>query len=163
MLFVLGLFLLARGTRALLFQITAFTLAHSATLALAATGLVSIPASVVEPLIAISIVYVAVENVLTTRLSRWRLAVVFAFGLLHGLGFAGALADLGIDRTHLAETLVGFNVGVELGQLTVVAAAALVLRALPVQIERRRAWITVPGSLAIAVIGAYWAVERLVT
>jgi hydrogenase/urease accessory protein HupE len=161
MLFVLGLFLLANGARTLLLQITAFTLAHSVSLALAVTGFVSIPSVIVEPLIAASIVYVAVENVMTSRLSRWRLAVVFAFGLLHGLGFAGALADLGIDRAHVAETLVGFNIGVECGQLAVVAAAAILLSMLPIPAERRRGFITVPVSLAIAAIGAFWAVERL--
>jgi len=163
MLFVLGLFLLASGARSLLLQITAFTLAHSVSLALAVTGLVAIPAAIVEPLIAASIVYVAVENVVTSRLSKWRLAVVFAFGLLHGLGFAGALADLGIDRAHIAETLVGFNVGVELGQLAVVVAAAIVMRMLPIPSERRRGFVTVPASLAIAAIGVFWAVERLIS
>ena len=162
MLFVLGLFLLARGTRALLLQITAFTLAHSATLALAVSGLVTVPSAVVEPLIAASIVYVAIENVVASRLSRWRLAVVFGFGLMHGLGFAGALADLGIDGGHLTETLVGFNLGVELGQLAVVGAAALLLRALPVSADRRRTFVTVPASIAIAATGCFWAVERII-
>jgi hypothetical protein len=159
-LFVLGLFLLASRTRTLLLQISAFTLAHSATLALAALGLVSVPSSIVEPLIAVSIAYIAIENLMTTSISKWRLAIVFGFGLLHGLGFAGALADLGISGTDLPVTLVGFNVGVELGQLAVVLAAALVMRLLPVAAANRRRYLTNPASAAIAAMGLVWAVER---
>lgn len=159
-LFVLGLFLLASGTRSLLLQISAFTLAHSATLALAALGVVAVPSSVVEPLIAVSIAYIAFENLMTTSISRWRLAIVFAFGLLHGLGFAGALADLGISGSDLPMTLVGFNVGVELGQLAVVLAAAVVVRMLPVASANRRRYLTNPASAAIAAMGLFWAVER---
>jgi len=160
MLFVLGLFLLASRTRTLLLQISAFTVAHSVTLALAALGTISVPASVVEPLIAVSIAYIAIENLMTTSISKWRLAVVFGFGLLHGLGFAGALAELGISRAELPVTLVGFNVGVELGQLAVVLAAAVVLKMIPVASEHRRRYLTNPASAAIAAIGLFWAVER---
>lgn len=159
-LFVLGLFLLASRTRTLLLQISAFTLAHSVTLGLAALGFVSVPASIVEPLIAVSIAYIAIENLMTTSISKWRLAIVFAFGLLHGLGFAGALAQLGISGTDLPITMVGFNVGVELGQLTVVLAAAFVMRLVPVASVNRRRYLTNPASAAIAVMGLFWAVER---
>jgi hypothetical protein len=159
-LFVLGLFLLASRTRTLLLQISVFTLAHSATLALAALGLVSVPSSIVEPLIAVSIAYIAIENLMTTSISKWRLATVFGFGLLHGLGFAGALADLGISGTDLPVTLVGFNLGVELGQLAVVVTAAVVMRLLPVASKNRRRYLTNPASAAIAAIGLFWAVER---
>jgi len=160
-LFVLGLFLLASRTRTLLLQISAFTLAHSATLALAALGFVAVPSSIVEPLIAVSIAYVAIENLMTTSISKWRLPIVFGFGLLHGLGFAGALADLGISGTDLPVTLVGFNVGVELGQVAVVLAAATVLRLLPVASVNRRRYLTNPASAAIAAMGLFWAVERV--
>jgi hydrogenase/urease accessory protein HupE len=159
-LFVLGLFLLASRTRTLLLQISVFTLAHSATLALAALGLVSVPSSIVEPLIAVSIAYIAIENLMTTSISKWRLATVFGFGLLHGLGFAGALADLGISGTDLPVTLVGFNLGVELGQLAVVVTAAVVMRLLPVASKNHRRYLTNPASAAIAAIGLFWAVER---
>jgi len=160
-LFVLGLFLLASRTRTLLLQISAFTLAHSATLALAALGLVSVPSAIVEPLIAVSIAYIAIENLMTTSISKWRLAVVFGFGLLHGLGFAGALAELGISGTDLPVTLVGFNAGVELGQLAVVLAAAIVMRLLPVASVNRRRYLTNPASAGIAAMGVFWAVERV--
>jgi len=160
-LFVCGLFLLAGGTRSLLLQISAFTVAHSVTLALAALGLVSVPSAIVEPLIALSIAYVAIENLMTSSLSRWRLAIVFGFGLLHGLGFAGALRDLGVSRPDLPVTLVGFNVGVELGQLAVVAIAATVVRFLPIPAARRRQWITLPASAVIAAMGIFWAFQRM--
>ena len=122
-LFVLGLFLFATQLRPLLWQVTAFTLAHTITLALAATGVVSIPGSVVEPLIAASIVYVAVENILGIGNTKWRTIFVFGFGLLHGLGFASVLGDFGIAQGRFVEALIGFNIGVELGQLAVIAIA----------------------------------------
>ena len=126
-LFVLGLFLLSRKASAVLLQVTAFTVAHSITLGLSLYGVVSAPASIVEPMIALSVAYVGVENLMTSRLHPWRVAVVFAFGLLHGMGFAEALAGLRLSPSSFATTLVSFNLGVEAGQLAVIAAAALVL------------------------------------
>jgi hypothetical protein len=175
-LFVLGLFFLSTNWRPLLFQVTAFTLAHTVTLALGALGLVTIPGSIVEPLIAASIVYVAVENVFMRGLSRWRPLVIFGFGLLHGLGFASVLGEFGLPEDQFIPALIGFNVGVEIGQLTVIALAALLL-AFCVQLAKRselspaelpvgsypvmfRA-VSIPASLVIALIGAYWTVERV--
>lgn len=159
-LFVLGLFLLSTRAAPLLWQVTAFTVAHSITLALSMYGVLSLPASVVEPLIAASIVYVAVENLLTARLHAWRIFVVFGFGLLHGLGFAGVLAEIGLPRAEFVTGLIAFNVGVELGQLTVIALAALLFgywfRARPWY----RSGVVVPLSAAIALIGLYWTLER---
>jgi hypothetical protein len=124
-------------------------------------GVVSIPRSVVEPLIALSIVYVAIENVARTDLTPWRVALVFAFGLLHGMGFAGVLAELGLPRSEFVPALLSFNVGVEAGQLTVIGIA-LALFGVPF---RRKAWyrsrIVVPASIAIAAVGFYWSVERV--
>jgi hypothetical protein len=160
-LFVLGLFLLAANARTLLLQISAFTVAHSCTLALAMGGWISAPARIVEPLIAVSIAYVAIENLMTTSLSRWRLAVVFVFGLLHGLGFASALADLGLSHAHFASTLIGFNVGVELGQIAVVLAATLLVRWLPLSPEGYRRLLVRPASALIASAGVVWAVQRV--
>jgi hydrogenase/urease accessory protein HupE len=161
-LFVLGLFLLAARTRTVLMQVTAFTAAHSITLAASLYGVFSVPASVVEPLIALSIVYVAVENLFTSALTPWRLALVFAFGLLHGLGFAEALSALDLPRAGFFSTLVAFNLGVEAGQLSVVLAAALVILALRIPVDDYRRLVVRPASIAIAVMGTYWAIERLV-
>ncbi len=158
-LFVLGLFLLSPLLRPLLWQVTAFTLAHSITLALAMLGLFRLPAEIVEPLIALSIAFVAIENLFTAELHPWRPVVVFAFGLLHGLGFAGVMLELPLRDGHFAPALVGFNLGVEVGQLTVIGAAFLAvgwLRHSP----RYRRYVVVPGSLAIAAMGIYWTLER---
>lgn len=158
-LFVLGLFLLSTRLKPLLWQVTAFTLAHSVTLALGLYGVVNISPSIVEPLIALSIVYVAVENIMTNKLHAWRPFIVFAFGLLHGLGFAGILTEIGIPRSDFILGLISFNVGVELGQLTVILLAWLA-----VGWAMKRNWyrtrIAIPASLFIAIIGAYWFVER---
>ena len=162
-LFVLGLFFYALRLSPLLWQVTAFTLAHTVTLALASTGVVSIPASIVEPLIAASIVYVAVENIFGGKGNvGWpRIALVFGFGLLHGLGFASVLSDVGLPEGRFVVALIGFNIGVELGQLAVIAAAFVAL-ALPFG---RQAWyrsvIAIPASLAIAGVGAWWTFERV--
>lgn len=174
-LFVLGLFLLSTHLGPLLWQVSAFTLAHTVTLALGALGLVSVPGSIVEPLIAASIVYVAVENIFARGLTRWRPFVVFGFGLLHGLGFASVLGEFGLPEAQFIPALIGFNVGVELGQLTVIAMAALILwlgcraasAARLAGVEELvaeypvmfRAW-SVTGSLIIAGIAIYWVIER---
>ncbi len=158
-LFVLGLFFFATKFGPLLWQVTAFTVAHTITLALASTGVVSIPASVVEPLIAASIVYVGVENTLGWGNVRGRTLLVFAFGLLHGLGFASVLGDYGIASDRFVVALIGFNIGVEFGQLAVIAIAFAI-----VGWFMRKSWyrsaIAIPASLAIAAIGAYWVIER---
>ena len=174
-LFVLGLFFLSTHLGPLLWQISAFTLAHTVTLALGALGLVTIPGAIVEPLIAASIVYVAVENIFTSGLSRWRPFIVFGFGLLHGLGFASVLGDFGLPQGQFIPALIGFNVGVELGQLTVIAmAAALIWMAvragriatLEGEESAVRSYgvmfraLSLSGSLLIAIIGAWWVVER---
>ena len=124
-LFVLGLFFLGTRIAGLLWQVSAFTLAHTVTLALGVLGWVSVPGAIVEPLIAASIVFVAVENIFARGLSPWRPAVVFGFGLLHGLGFASVLAEFGLPEAQVIPALIGFNIGVEAGQLTVIALAFL--------------------------------------
>jgi hypothetical protein len=157
---VVGLFLLSPWLKPLMMQITTFTLAHSVTLALGILGVVTIPGWIVEPLIAASIVYVCVENIFLSHLSRWRPALIFGFGLLHGLGFAGALTEFGLSQNNLVSGLIGFNLGVELGQLTVILVCFLLVGFW----FSGRAWyrrvVTIPASAVIALIGAYWVVER---
>jgi hypothetical protein len=159
-LFVLGLFLLSAHWRPLLIQVTSFTVAHSITLGLSIYGVFSLPPTIVEPLIAASIVYVAVENIVTSRLHAWRPFVVFGFGLLHGLGFAGVLHEVGLPHAEFLTGLITFNVGVELGQLAVIALAFLAAGLW----FRRHAWyrarVVVPASALIAATGLYWTVER---
>jgi hypothetical protein len=158
-LFVLGLYFFASRAGPLLWQVSAFTLAHTITLALAATGVVKIPASIVEPLIAASIVYVGIENIFGRGNLKGRTALVFGLGLLHGLGFASVLGDYGIASGRFVPALLGFNIGVEFGQLTVIAMAFAVTGWF---IKRNwyRQVIATPASLVIAAIGAYWVVER---
>jgi len=159
-LFVLGVFLLSQRWKPILLQVTAFTLAHTLTLGLTIYGIVSLSPAIVEPLIALSIVYVAVENLRTSELTPGRLALVFGFGLVHGMGFAGVLSQLGLPRSQFLPALICFNLGVEAGQLTVILAAFLLLR-MPFGSRpwyRRR--VVVPVSLAIAAVGAYWAAQR---
>ncbi len=158
-LFVLGLFLLSTRFKPLLWQITAFTIAHSATLALSMFDVVSLPSRLVESLIALSIAYVSLENVLTSDLKPWRPFVVFGFGLLHGLGFAGVLRELGLPQDQFIPALVAFNVGVELGQLSVVALVfAFAGRFRGHRLYRKA--VVIPASLAIGAVGLYWAFER---
>ncbi len=175
-LFVLGLFFFSTALRPLLWQVTAFTAAHTVTLALGALGLVSIPGEIVEPLIAASIVYVAVENIFMRNMGAWRPAVIFGFGLLHGLGFASVLGDYGLPDAQFVPALLGFNVGVEVGQLFVIAIAALLIWA-SVQAARKASLpaheaaaedsavlfraVSLVGSLIIALIGVYWVIERV--
>lgn len=161
-LFVLGLFLLSPRVKTLLLQVTAFTLAHSITLGLAIYGLVSLPSRIVEPLIALSIAYVAVENLVTRELKPWLLALVYLFGLLHGLGFAGVLRELGVPRGELLTGLLAFNVGVEGGQLTVIAVAMLLVWPLVTRGWYRRRVVN-PGSLAIGAMGVFWTIARVLS
>ncbi|MDJ0839125.1 MAG: HupE/UreJ family protein [Acidobacteriota bacterium] len=159
-LFVLGLFLFCRTIGPLLWQVTAFTAAHTLTLALAASGVVSLPSRPVEVLIAASIVYVAAENFWGEKLRAHRIVVVFGFGLLHGLGFAGVLGELGLPSHAFTTALLAFNIGVELGQLAVILIAFLLVgwwRNKPFYRNR----IVRPISLLIGLTGLFWVVERL--
>ena len=160
-LFVLGLFFLSTSFTSLIWQISLFTLAHTVTLVLGALGWVNIPGSIVEPLIAASIVYVACENIFTDQLGRWRTFLIFAFGLLHGLGFASVLGEFGLPVNQFIPALVGFNVGVELGQLTVVAIAFFAVGIWFRKHPKYRQWIAIPASVLIALVGAWWFIERV--
>ncbi len=162
-LFVLALFLFAKRRSTLIWQISAFTLAHTITLALGIYGIISLPSNIVEPLIALSIVYVGLENIYrakNNKISHSRMPIIFAFGLLHGLGFASVLADVGLPQSQYALSLISFNIGVELGQLTVIALAFICL--LPF---RAKNWyqtkLVLTLNVAIAIIASYWLIERI--
>jgi hypothetical protein len=159
-LFVCGIFLASTRFRPLLIQVTAFTVAHTCSLALAMLGYVDVPASIVEPLIAFSIAGVAIENIMMKRMAPWRPVVVFGFGLLHGLGFAGVLLGIGMPQGQFVPGLISFNVGVEIGQLTVLLSAWAILHWF-----YNHSWyrlrVQVPLSALIAVVGLYWTVERI--
>lgn len=165
-LFVLGLFFYALAWRPLLWQVTSFTVAHTTTLALATTGAIVIPGEsmwIVETIIAASIVWIGVENIFggkTQDIGWGRIGIVFVFGLVHGLGFASVLSEFGLGQ-FLAASLASFTVGLEIGHLTVIAVAFLLL-GLPFGKTRLyRPAVVIPGSLLIAVIGAYWVLNRV--
>lgn len=160
-LFVVGLFLLSATLRPLLIQITTFTVAHSVTLALGMFGVINISPSIVEPLIAASIVYVCVENIYMNHITKWRPVVVFAFGLLHGLGFASVLTEFGLAKSNYVSGLIGFNVGVELGQLAVITGCFLLIGIWFRNKHWYRQRITIPASIIIALIAVYWFIERV--
>jgi hydrogenase/urease accessory protein HupE len=163
LLFLFGLMVVCRDLRSILTVITCFTVAHSITLALAALDIVRLPGRIVEPMIAASIAYVGIENLLRRDSSKWRSLIAFSFGLVHGLGFADALRELGINsgRFGIVVPLVGFNLGVEVGQLCVAAVVLPILwnlRRNPVFVRR---WVPV-CSVAVAFAGSYWMFERIV-
>jgi HupE / UreJ protein len=160
-LFVLGIFLLTPRLRPILVQVTAFTIAHSVTLGLTMYGVLSLPSHIVEPLIALSIAYVAIENLLTPRLTPWRPVVVFGFGLIHGMGFAGALAELNLPRQEIIPALISFNVGIELAQLTVIAVAYFAVAFWLNDKVWYRARVVMPACAVIAAIGLFWTVRRI--
>jgi len=160
-LFVLGIYLLSNKARSVLLQVTAFTVAHSITLGLSMYGVLRVPASVVEPLIAVSIAYVAIENLFLSELKPWRVGLVFGFGLLHGMGFAGVLTELGLPRGEFVTALLAFNLGVESGQLAVIGAAFLLVGWHYADRTWYRSRVVIPASLLIACTAIYWTVERV--
>jgi hydrogenase/urease accessory protein HupE len=167
LLFVLCLLLLVRGIRNLLATVTAFTLAHSITLAAATLGLIRVPAAPVEATIALSIVFLATELVrggarqTVARSYPW--LVAFTFGLLHGLGFAGALAEVGLPQGEIPLALFGFNVGVELGQLAFVTAVLSLARLARLMPWRMPAWAAGAVGYAIGSLATFWVFARLVS
>ena len=160
-LFVLSLFMLSPKLKPLLWQATAFTIAHSITLGLAMYHIISPPAHIVEPLIALSILFVSLENIFSPRLKASRIGVVFLFGLVHGMGFADALGKLGLPQDSYLLSLVMFNLGVELGQLTIILSAYFLLGKYFGNKPYYRRYIVIPASSVIAVVAAVWTIQRI--
>lgn len=159
-LFIVGLFLFSRQLKPLIWQVTMFTIAHSVTLALAMLGFISLSAQIVEPLIALSIAYIAIENIFLQHLNKHRLAIIFVFGLLHGLGFASVLNDFGMPQEDFVKALISFNVGVEIGQLAIVLAMTLFIAHWIKNDKHYRQFIVIPLSSVIALVALYWTWER---
>lgn len=166
-LFVVALFLTTLQLRQLALQISFFTIAHTFTVGLTVAGFISPPPNIVEPLIAASIAFVAIENLVFKGLTIWRPAIVFGFGLLHGMGFAGALTESGIPDDHFWGALIGYNFGVEIGQLTTVAVASLLITLMFLRIsavekpQYKRRFVAIPGSIAISLIAIFWTIQRI--
>ncbi|MEP6596590.1 MAG: HupE/UreJ family protein [Ginsengibacter sp.] len=160
-LFVISLCLLSNKIKVIFWQATAFTVAHSITLALSMKSIIIAPNAVVEPIIALSIVFVAVENMLLTKLKPWRIMLVFMFGLIHGLGFASALNEIGLPRNKFATSILSFNLGVELGQLTIIL---LVFGLIVIPLGKKpwyRKRIVFPLSVVIALVAGFWTIQRI--
>jgi hypothetical protein len=160
-LFVVGLCLLCNKVKVILWQATAFTVAHSITLAMSMKNIIVAPGEVVEPIIALSIVFIGVENLLLKELKPWRIVLVFMFGLIHGLGFASSLNEIGLPRNKFTTSILSFNLGVELGQITII----LLVFALLIYPFGRKVWyrnrVVYPISVALAIIAAFWTVQRI--
>ncbi len=161
-LFIVSLYLLNPALKSVLTQATAFTVAHSITLGLALSGLITPPPDIIEPIIALSIVFVAVENMISSRLQPWRVLIVFLFGLIHGMGFSAALAEAGLPPTDFFTSLIMFNLGVELGQVAVILLLYLLIGRWFAKKSWYRTRIVIPMSIVIALIAFYWMIERVI-
>ncbi|MFE5324012.1 HupE/UreJ family protein [Paenibacillus sp. NPDC056579] len=159
LLFLLALIIVSERFAVILKIVTAFTIAHSITLCLAALGLIPVYPKWIEAGIALTICYVAVENFFV-RSFRWRWVLTFLFGLIHGLGFASSISEIGFHTGYLVTSLVSFNVGIELGQLGIVAVLLPILSRLRKQ-TGVYTWFFRATSACILVIGLYWVVERI--
>jgi hydrogenase/urease accessory protein HupE len=161
LLFLVGLLLLGGTIRQLALVVTAFTVAHSITLSLAALNLVSPPARIIEPAIALSIVYVGADNLLVHGGRDMRAWIAFAFGFIHGFGFANVLREMDLPSRALGWSLFAFNFGVEIGQLLVVLLVASAFAALRARSEAAGRWLLVAGSAVVVIAGAFWFVQRV--
>jgi HupE / UreJ protein len=160
-LFVVSLCLLSTKIKTILWQATAFTVAHSITLALSMKNIIVAPGAVVEPIISLSIMFVAIENILLTELKPWRVLVVFMFGLIHGMGFASSLNEIGLPRNKFYTSILSFNAGVEIGQIIVIASVfALIIIPLGKR-KGYRKYVVYPLSILIALIAGYWTIQRI--
>jgi len=160
-LFVISLCLLSTKISTIIWQASAFTIAHTITLALSMKNSIVVPPDLVEPIIALSICFVAVENLLITELKAWRVVIVFLFGLIHGMGFASALNEIGLPRNKFYTSVFSFNVGVELGQITIIVLVFALLIYRFGKKEWYRKYIVYPLSTIIAVIAAWWTIQRV--
>lgn len=160
-LFVISLCLLNTKFKTILWQATAFTVAHTITLALSMKGIIKLPSDIVEPLIALSIMFVAIENILLNELKVWRIIIVFMFGLVHGMGFASALNEIGLPRNKFFTSIFSFNIGVEVGQVIIISLVFMLL-IIPFG---KKTWykkgIVYPLSAIIALIAAWWTIQRI--
>lgn len=162
-LFVISLFFFNSKFKTAIIQCSVFTLAHSLTLALVTIGYLHFSANIIESIIALSIFFVALENTRQSKLKWWRLGLVFAFGLVHGMGFASALNEIGLPKDEFFTALIGFNFGVELAQLTVILICYTFIAKWFSQKVWYQSKLVNPLSLGISSIALFWAVERYLT
>jgi hypothetical protein len=153
--------LLSNRIKTILWQASAFTVAHSITLALSMKNIIVAPGQLVEPMISLSIVFVAVENILLSELKPWRILIVFFFGLVHGMGFASALNEVGLPRNNFFTSIVAFNLGVEIGQIAIILLVfSLLVTPFGKKVNFKKQFVY-PLSIIIALIASYWTIERV--
>ena len=161
-LFIFGLFLFSSSLKKLITQITIFTIAHSITLIFVSLSLMKINPQIVEPIIALSIVYLGIENIFKNYVKEYlRYVVILFFGLLHGLGFALVLSDIGYRSTDLFINLISFNIGIEVAQISIVLVLYLLVALNFAKNKNYRMFFQVPSSILISSIGLYWFFERI--
>lgn len=160
-LFILSLFFLSSKLKTILIQCSVFTVAHSLSLGLATAGYLLPNASFIEPLIAFSILFTAVENIVNSKLNSWRIILIFGFGLIHGMGFANALMGIGLPKNQFISSLLAFNLGVELAQITVILAAYFSISKWFSDKIWYKERIVYPISSLIGCIALYWTIERI--
>jgi hypothetical protein len=160
-LFIIGLCLLSTKLSTLLWQATAFTVAHTITLILSMKGILLIPSAIIEPVIALSIAFVAIENIVIKELTPWRIIIVFLFGLIHGMGFASSLNELGLPPNGFYTSLISFNAGVELCQILIISIIYFSLIRNFGEKEWYRKRTVFPLSACIALIALYWTITRI--
>jgi hypothetical protein len=160
-LFILCLFFYSSKLKTVLLQCTIFTITHSLALGLSASGIVIYNSKMIEPLIALTILYTAIENIFFAEKSKIRYLLIFAFGLIHGLGFATALKEIGIPKAQFFSSLLSFNIGVELGQITIILGAYILIS----KWFSGKIWykerIVYPISSAVGCVALYWVIERV--
>lgn len=161
-LFIISLCLLSNKLSTILWQASAFTVAHSITLALSMKSIIIAPSQLIEPVISLSIVFVAIENIILSELKPWRVLIVFFFGLVHGMGFASALNEVGLPRNNFFTSILAFNLGVEIGQIAIIVLVfGLIITPFGKKLTYKRR-LVYPVSAIIALIATYWTIERII-
>ena len=160
-LFIIGICLINTKLKSIVYQASAFTVAHTVSLALSMKGIIVAPSPVIEPIIALSIVFVALENLILSELKPWRVILVFLFGLIHGMGFASSLNEIGLPRDKFFTSILVFNAGIEVCQIMLIS----LIFGLIIYPLKNKTWyryrIVYPISILIAIISSYWTIERI--
>ncbi len=160
-LFILSIFLMNTNLKTIIVQCSAFTIAHSISLGLSAADLFVVDSKIIEPLIAISILVTALENIVQEKINKWRIVIILLFGIIHGLGFANALRETGLDKSHFYLSLLFFNVGVECGQILIILLAYYSIGKWFCDKKWYKNRIVYPISSVIGLIAIYWTIERI--
>ena len=160
-LFILSIFFLNSNIKSVIIQCSVFTLAHSVTLGLTAAGYIAPNAAIIEPLIALSILFTSIENIVHQKINAWRVVIIFLFGLIHGMGFASALKEIGLPQAHFITGLLFFNLGVEAGQVTIILCAYFLIATWFKDKSWYRSRMVYPISSGIACVALCWTIERI--